>query len=103
MDTLQDLVTEEKILLDKISENRTKQRSINAELFCTEYGINIGDTIEFMDWNKKVIGVFDHIDFSGVRVNYPVVKAFNAAGKVGKRQAHPRYAQKETIKLVTKS
>jgi len=97
---IEELIKEEKDLLDKLSQNRSLQEGYNTILFCQKYGIRIGDTISFKERNKLVIGVIDHFKYSGVTVSYPIVRLFNQDGKVGKREARCWYSSLETIKVI---
>ena len=67
-----------------------------------KHGINIGDTIEFMDGTKKIIGLFHRIEFSQSNPIYAWVRVFNNDGKPGKREQRVWNSSLETIKNLLK-
>lgn len=97
---IEELIKEEKDLLDKLLQNRSLQKEHNTILFCRKYGIRIGNTISFKDGNKLITGVLDHFEYSGVNVSYPIVRLFNQDGKIGKREVRCWYSNLETIKVI---
>lgn len=97
---IENLINEEKVLLQKLSENRYLQREYFTNLFCEKYKIKIGDTIKFKDGKDFVIGVIDHFEYSGVKPDYPIVLLLNNDGKVGKREKRCWWSALETIEVV---
>lgn len=96
---LKELEQEEKRLMELLDANRKSQRVIHTQIFLSKYGINIGDTVEFEDGREKVVGVLDRLEYSGVLVNYPMIRLFNSDGKLGKREKRCWWSSFETLKL----
>lgn len=97
---LQELEKEETDLNYLLSINRERQRVIHTNNFLSKYGIKFGDTVEFMDGSEKITGVFDRIEYNGVKVAHPFVKQLNSDGKVGKRDKRCWWSGLNTLKLV---
>ena len=100
---LEQLKQQEKELQDLLSENRNKQRELNKLSFIEKHGINIGDTVEWMDGNTPRKGVIKYIEFNGVKPNYYIANLFNSDGKVGKRDVRIWSYSYTTLKLAAKS
>ncbi len=101
--TIEQLEKQEKELTDLLSENRNKQRELNKITFIQKYGIDVGDTVEWMDGNTPRKGVIGEIEFSGVTPNYYKAILFNADGKLGKRDMRIWSYSIKSLKLVAKS
>jgi hypothetical protein len=84
---IEQLKQEENKLVDLLIENRNKQRELNKIAFIEKHGVNIGDTIEWMDGKTPRKGVVTEIKFSGVDANYYKALLFNADGKIGKKES----------------
>jgi hypothetical protein len=97
---IEQLKQEENKLVDLLTENRNKQRELNKIAFIEKYGVNIGDTIEWMDGRTPRKGVVTEIEFSGVDANYYKALLFNADGKIGKRESRIWYSSFNSIKLI---
>jgi hypothetical protein len=85
---LEQLKQQEKELQELLSENRNKQRELNQLAFIEKHGINIGDTVEWMDGKTPRKGVVIRINFSGVNPSHYTATLFNSNGKVGKRESN---------------
>ena len=100
---LEQLKQQEKELTELLSENRNKQKELNKIAFIQKHGIDVGDTVEWMDGNTPRNGVISEIEFSGTTPNYYKAKLFNSDGKVGKRDMRIWSFSFNSIKLVAKS
>ena len=99
---LEQLKQQEKELTDLLSENRSKQRELNKIAFIQKHGVNVGDTVEWMDGNTPRKGVISEIEFSGTTPNYYKAQLFNSDGKIGKRDMRIWSFSLNSIKLVAK-
>lgn len=97
---LQELEKQESELTNALYENLCRQREINASAFMEKYGIQIGDTISFMDGKEVVKGEFHKLEYYGAKVNYPYVLMINSDGKVGKRERRCWWSNLGTIKKI---
>ena len=100
---LEQLKQQEKELTELLSENRNKQKELNKIAFIQKHGIDVGDTVEWMDGNTPRNGVISEIGFIGTTPNYCNAKLFNSDGKVGKREIRIWSFSFNSIKLVAKS
>jgi hypothetical protein len=101
--TIEQLQQEEKELRILLSENRNRQRELNKNAFIQKYGIDIGDTVEWIDGNTPRKGVVSEIEFSGVNPNCYKALLFNSDGKVGKRDVRIWSFSFKSLKLVSKA
>jgi hypothetical protein len=101
--TIKQLQKEEKELSRLLSENRNQQRELNKNAFIQKYGIDIGDTVEWIDGNTPRKGIVSEIQFSGVKPNSYRALLFNADGKVGKRDMRIWSFSFKSLKLVSKA
>lgn len=100
---LEQLKQQEKELTELLSENRDKQRELNKIAFIQKHGVDVGDTIEWMDGNTPRKGVVLDIEFSGVTAAYYRALLFNSDGKVGKKEIRIWSFSLKSIKLIAKS
>ena len=101
--TIEQLKQQEKELNELLSENRSKQRELNKIVFIEKHGIDIGDTVEWMDYKTPRKGIIEEIEFSGVNPNYYKAILFNADGKLGKRDMRIWTSSIKSLKVVAKS
>ena len=101
--TIEQLEKQEKELNNLLSENRRKQRELNKIAFIEKHGIDVGDTVEWMDGNTPRKGVIGEIEFSGVNPNYYKAILFNSDGKLGKRYMRIWSYSVKSLKMVAKS
>ena len=100
---LEQLKQQEKELTDLLSENRDKQRELNKIDFIQKHGVDVGDTIEWIDGNTPRKGIISEIEFRGTTPNYYKAQLFNSDGKIGKRETRIWSFSFKSIKLVAKS
>ena len=100
---LDQLKQEEEKLLNLISENRSKQKELNRIEFVKKWGIDIGDTVEWVDGKTIRTGVISKIEYSGVNPYYYWALLFNSDGKLGKREIRLWSWNLDGIKSITKS
>lgn len=101
--TIEQLKQQEKELNNLLSENRSKQRDLNKIAFVEKHGIDVGDTVEWINGSTPQKGIISKIEFSGVNANYYKAVLFNADGKVGKRKIRMLSYLIKSLKLVAKS
>ena len=65
MEELEILKKEYNELMDKLSENRDRQREINVDTFCKKYDLTLGDSISFMYGETHIEGVLIDFYFGG--------------------------------------
>ena len=100
---LEQLKQEEENLLNLLSENRSKQKELNRIEYVKKWGVDIGDTVEWLDGKTIRTGVISKIEYSGVNPNYYWASLFNSDGKVGKREMRIWSWNLKEIKLIAKS
>lgn len=100
---LEQLKQEEEILLNLLSENRSNQKELNRIEYVKQWGVDIGDTVEWLDGKITRTGVISKIEYSGVKPNYYWALLFNSNGKVGKREMRIWSWNLKEIKLIAKS
>lgn len=81
---IEELLKEEKYLLERLSHNRKKQRELYTERFCSRTGVKIGDTVSFMDGRKRTVGIIHRFIYSGQKPMHPVVLILKKDGTPGK-------------------
>lgn len=97
MRTIEELKAEEKILTEKVKENRQLQEEYYAKEWCQKHGVNIGDTISV----KDKVGVLVDIDFScSHEVSNAYYRYINKDGSLNKNRVRIWYFDFEHIKLV---
>jgi hypothetical protein len=101
--TQEELKTQEKELLNLLSENRSKQRELSRIAFVEKHGYDIGDTIECMDGRTTRIGKIDSYTFYGTDIEGFKVTLFKSDGKLGTRQTRILSYLIHTIKLILKA
>jgi hypothetical protein len=101
--TIEQLEKEEKELSKLLNANREKQRELNKNIFISKLGIDVGDTVEWMDGSTLRNGMISEIEFSGVKPTYYKAVLFNSNGKIGKRDVRIWSYSIGSLKLVAKS
>lgn len=101
--TKEQLIAEEKELLKQLVANRDAQREMNALEFINKNGVNIGDTIEWMDGRNPLKGVVSKIEYSEVRPDHYMAYLLNSDGLIGKREKRIWHFDIKTIKVINKA
>ena len=97
------LKEEEQKLRALLSENLEKQKEINASELVEKYGINIGDTVEFIEWGKQKTGIVKRIEFYDTTPYGYIVGLFNSDGKLGKKESQISKYHTDLIKVIKKA
>lgn len=100
--TLEQLQLEEQKLRQLLYENREKQKELNQRAFVEKNGIDIGDTVEWVEGKTLKTGVIHRIEFSGVNPNYYIAHLFKSNGELGKRETRIWMWDLRDIKLIEK-
>ena len=98
--TLEQLEQQEIELNNLLSENRGKQKELNAIAFIEKHGFNIGDKVEFSSGKNKKTGVISRLEFFGVRTAYYIINLFNSDGRIGKREQRIWNSELSTLKHI---
>lgn len=62
-------------------KNKSLQKEIYLDIFCKKYGVNVGDTIIWFDFNIEKVGVFDSVIYNLINDVYCiVVRAIRVSG-----------------------
>jgi hypothetical protein len=93
------LQTAEKTLLSSLSYNREIQRALLTKDWLETVGVQVGDTVSFLDGRETIIGVFDQIRYRGVEPSGLIVLQLNSDGKAGKREKVCRWSKWNTMDL----
>jgi hypothetical protein len=98
--TTEELIQQEKELMEYLSSNRQKQRELNQIAFMDKHKVYIGDCVEFMDGKTKRTGIISGVEFSGVNPSYYICTLFNTDGKLGKREVRIWHSSMNTLKVI---
>ncbi len=99
---LEELKKQEAELLRELDANRAEQRKINTSQWCKDYGVNIGDAVEFVDGKNTISGQLSRFEYSGTTVKSAMVSEFNKSGEVGKREKRLWFYSLSSLRKITK-
>ncbi len=100
--TLTELKAQEAVLTALLKENQSAQNEIlKAEFIATNQGIDIGDTISFLDKGFECKGVISKIEV-GSNISYYWIKPIKKDGSKGKLEIRIYSREMETLQLVSK-
>lgn len=101
--SLEELVQQEKEIKELLARNQERQKLLNRIAFVEKYGVDIGDTVEWIDGKTPKKGVISKIEYSGVNPSHYIATLFNSGGKLGKRETRIWYYSLESLKLIEKA
>ena len=96
--TLEELEQEEKELNMLLKENIKKQEKIHTDIFIKANGVNVGDTVTFLDGRELKKGVISKIEVMHKPFLYYWVRLFSLNNKLGKREI--RIYDEKSIKKI---
>lgn len=99
---LEKLKQEEKEITELLSENLDKQRELNKIAFTQKHGVDVGDTVEWIDGKTPHKGIIAEIEFNRVTPKHFIAKLFNSDGKIGKREIRIWSYSFDSLKRVSK-
>jgi len=100
--TLQELKAQEAELSALLKENQAAQNEIlKAEFIATNQGIDIGDTISFLDKGFECVGIISKIEV-GSAVSYYFINPIKKDGTRGKLEIRLWANEMKTLQLVSK-
>ena len=98
--TTEELIHEEKVLLENLSKNRAEQRAINKAEYLKKHSVNIGDTVDWMD-GKPMKVVITRVEYSGVNPSCLFATLFKSDGTLGIRETRIWWHSINSLKKVS--
>lgn len=99
---IQELLQQEKELNLQLQENKRSQREIYTKEFIEKHGFDIGDTIEWKEYNGIKKGVVSSFTYSENKPWNVIVNLFKKDGSVGERQSRIWMSDLKSIKVLGK-